>query len=152
VLPASISDHQSDHSTECASDHAGRWRHGYIADTSCVMANASSKKQPTWLEYVACYALYLLLIVGGGATLFFLLRRAILALITTLLGPSEANRLIYLASITLLGLGLFILVMAAEPYLRNGLVRRQLLRRFIRIAMPVVVAAVLGLLVLAIVG
>ena len=114
------------------------------------MANIQPKKQPTWLEYLACYGLYLLLIVGGAATLFLVMRPALLALIVMLLGQSRANRIVYLAAITLLGLGLFILVMAAEPYLRNGVARRQLLRRFIRLASPVVVAAILGLLILAI--
>jgi hypothetical protein len=42
--------------------------------------------------------------------------------------------------------------MAGEPYLRNGVARHQLLRRFFRLAAPVIVAAVLGLLVLAIAG
>ena len=51
---------------------------------------------------------------------------AFLALITALMGQSQANRLVYLASVTLFGLGLFIFVMAAEPYLRNGLMRQQL--------------------------
>lgn len=116
------------------------------------MADTRPKEEPTWLEYVACYALYILLIVVGAATLFLVLRPALLALIDVLLGDSRANRIVYLGSITLLGLGLFILVMAGEPYLRNGVERHQLLRRFIRLAAPVVIAAVLGLLVLAIAG
>ena len=116
------------------------------------MAETHPRKQPTWLEYLACYSLYILLIVGGAATLFLVLRPAVLALIVMLLGQSRANRIVYLAAITLLGLGLFILVMAAEPYLRRGLERQQLLPRFVRLAAPVVIAAVLGLLVLAIGG
>ena len=116
------------------------------------MADTRSEKQPTWLAYLACYALYIVLIVGGAATLFLVLRPALLALIDALLGQSRANRIVYLGTITLLGLGLFVLVMAGEPYLRKGVERGQLLRRFIRLAAPVVIAAVLGLLVLAIAG
>src|SRR5262245_57393003 len=119
---------------------------------SCAMAETRTPKQPTWLEYLACYALYILLVVGSAATLFLVLRPALLALIVALLGQSRVNRIVYLGGITLLGGGLFILVMAAEPYLRNGVERRQLLRRFFRIGTPVIVAAVLGLLVLAIGG
>jgi thiosulfate reductase cytochrome b subunit len=115
------------------------------------MAETQPTGRPTWLAYLACYALYALLIAGGIAILFLVVRPAVLALISALLGSSQANRIVYLASITLLGLGLFILVMAAEPYLRNGVERRQLLRRFIRIAAPVVIVGALGLLVLAIV-
>ena len=59
---------------------------------------------------------------------------------------------VYAGTITLLGLGLFIFVMAAEPYLRNGIARRQLLRRFLRLAIPVAIAAVIGLLVLVLIG
>jgi hypothetical protein len=120
----------------------GRW----------TMAEIKSSKQATWVDYLVCYALYILLILGGVAALIMVVRPAILALIVALLGNSQANRIIYLASITLLGLGLFILIMAAEPYLRNGIERRQLLRRFIRIATPVIVAGILGALVLALVG
>jgi hypothetical protein len=116
------------------------------------MAETRTPKQPTWREYLACYALYTLLVVGSAATLFLVLRPALLAVIVALFGQSRANRIVYLGGITLLGGGLFILVMAAEPYLRNGVERRQLLRRFIRIGAPVIIAAVLGLLVLAIGG
>jgi hypothetical protein len=116
------------------------------------MTETRPKRKPTRLEYLACYALYFLLIVAGVATLFLVMRPAILALIAALLGQSRANRIVYLAAIALSGLGLFILVMTAEPYLRNGVERGQLARRFIRIAAPVVVAAILSLLVLATVG
>jgi hypothetical protein len=116
------------------------------------MSQTQPKQKPSWQAYLACYALYFLLIVAGVATLFLILRPALLALIGMLLGQSQANRIVYLATITLSGLGLFILVMAAEPYLRNGVERQQLIRRFLRIAAPVIVAAILGLLMLAIAG
>jgi putative copper export protein len=51
----------------------------------------------------------------------------------------------------LLGLGAFILVMAAGPYLRNGMERRQLMRRFRKLAIPLVIAGALALLVLTII-
>jgi hypothetical protein len=116
------------------------------------MSETQPKQPPTWQVYLACYGLYFLLIIAGVATLFLVLRPALLALIIALLGESQANRLVYSATITLLGLGLFIFVMAAEPYLRNGIARRQLLRRFLRLAIPVAIAAVIGLLVLVLTG
>jgi hypothetical protein len=116
------------------------------------MSETQPKQTPTWQAYLACYVLYILLIVAGAATLFLILRPALLALITALLGQSQANRLVYAGAITLLGLGLFIFVMAAEPYLRNGIARRQLLRRFLRLAIPIVIAAIIGLLMLALTG
>jgi hypothetical protein len=105
-----------------------------------------------WLKYLACYTLYIVLIAAGIVVLYWVVRPAILALLAALLGQSYANRIIFLSSMTLLGMGLFILVMAAEPYLRNGAARHQLLRRFVRLAAPVIIAAVLGLLVLATIG
>ena len=116
------------------------------------MANIKPPKQETWVDYLICYALYALLLVGGVAVLILVVRPAILALIVTLLGNSQANRFVYLASMSLLGLGLFILVMAAESYLRNGIARQQLLTRFLKIAAPVIVAGILGGLVLALLG
>jgi hypothetical protein len=116
------------------------------------MAETRPHNQLTWREYLACYTLYIVLIATGIGVLYWVVRQAILALLAALLGQSFANRIIYLGSMTLLGLGLFILVMAAEPYLRNGAARRQLLRRFIRLSVPIIVAAVLGLLVLATIG
>lgn len=102
------------------------------------------------MDYLACYGLYGVLIALGFIVVFVIWRQAILALIAAFVGRSAANRLIYLGSITVLGIGLFILLIAAEPYLRNGLKRRQLVRRFVRMAVPLLVAGALGLLLLAI--
>ena len=110
-----------------------------------------AKIKPTWRGYLACYALYIGLLIPGTIVVFLFWRNAILALLAAFLGRSQANRLIYLASMTLLGLGLFILVMAAEPYLRKGLERQQLLRRFRKLAIPLVIAGGLAVLVLTIV-
>ena len=111
----------------------------------------SSAKWPTLRSYVACYALYIGLIIPGTVVVLMIWRSAILAMLAAFMARSQANRLIYLASMTLLGLGLFILVIAAEPYLRNGLERQQLLRRFRKLAIPLVIAGALAVLVLTIV-
>jgi hypothetical protein len=110
-----------------------------------------AKTEPTLRGYLACYALYLALIIPGTVAVFLIWRNAIIALLAAFLQGSQANRLIYLASMALLGLGGFILVMAAEPYLRLGLQRQQLMRRFWKLAIPLVIAAALALLVLTIV-
>ena len=115
------------------------------------MAKTESAKWPTLRGYLACYALYIGLIIPGTVTVFLMWRNAILALLAAFMARSQANRLIYLASMTLLGLGLFILVMAAGPYLRSGVERQQLLRRFRKLAIPLVIAGALGVLVLTIV-
>jgi hypothetical protein len=110
-----------------------------------------AKTQPTLRSYLACYALYIGLIIPGTVAVFLLWRNAILALLAAFMGRSQANRLIYLASMVLLGLGAFILVMAAEPYLRNGMPRKQLMRRFRKLVIPLAIAGALALLVLTIV-
>ncbi|MEO7908359.1 MAG: hypothetical protein ABIV47_01790 [Roseiflexaceae bacterium] len=112
------------------------------------MAEIEPAKWPTMRGYLACYALYIGLIIPGTLAVFLIWRNAILVMLAAFLGRSQANQLIYLASMVFLGLGAFILVMAAEPYLRNGLVRRQLMRRFRKLAIPLVIAAALALLVL----
>ena len=108
------------------------------------------KTKPMLRSYLACYALYIGLIIPGTIAVFLIWRSAILALLAAFMARSQANQLIYLASMALLGLGAFILVMAAEPYLRKGMERRQLLRRFRQLAIPLVIAAALALLVLTV--
>jgi len=108
----------------------------------------SSAKWPTLRSYVACYALYIGLIIPGTVVVLMIWRSAILAMLAAFMARSQANRLIYLASMAVLGLCGFILVMAAEPYLRSGIQRRKLMLRFRKLAIPLVIAGALGLLVL----
>ena len=102
-------------------------------------------RTPTPLAYLACYSLYVLLFVGSVVTLL-IWRVTILVMITTLIGLSPVNGSIYAVSMIVIGLGLFMLVIAAEPYLRNGVKRGQLMHRFVRVALPVAAAGLLGLL------
>ena len=115
------------------------------------MENTVPAKWPTLRGYLACYALYIGLIIPGTILVFLLWRRAILAMLATFMPRSQANDLIYLASMVLLGLGAFILVIAAESYLRNGMKRRQLMRRFWKLAIPLVIAGALAALVLTVI-
>lgn len=110
-----------------------------------------AKTKPTLRGYLACYALYIGLIIPGTVAVFLIWRNAILALLAAFMSRSQANQLIYLASMVLLGLGAFILVMAAGPYLHSGVERRQLMRRFRKLVIPLVIAGALAMLVLTIV-
>jgi hypothetical protein len=110
-----------------------------------------AKTEPTLRGYLACYALYIGLIIPGTVAVFLIWRNAIIAMLAAFMARSQANRLIYLASMAVLGLGAFILVMAAEPYLRGGLHRQQLMRRFRKLAIPLVIAGAVALLVLTII-
>jgi len=115
------------------------------------MEKTESAKLPTLRGYLACYALYIGLIIPGTVAVILIWRNAILVMLAAFLGRSQANQFIYLASMALLGLGGFILVMAAGPYLRSGVERQQLVRRFRKLAIPLVIAGGLAVLVLTIV-
>jgi hypothetical protein len=90
--------------------------------------------------------LYGLLLVGSVVTLL-IWRVTILLLIATWIGVSSVNGSIYAVSMIVIGLSLFMLVIAAEPYLRNGVKCGQFMRRFARVALPVAAAGLLGVLV-----
>jgi hypothetical protein len=102
-------------------------------------------RSPAQLKYVACYSLYGLLLIGSIVTLL-IWRVVILLLIATMIGLSPANGSIYAVSLIVIGIGLFMLMIAVEPYLRNGVKRGQLMRRFVRVALPVITLGMLGLL------
>src|SRR5919205_942377 len=90
------------------------------------MQELSEKRwSPRPVNYVGCYALYALLVVLG-VTVLFIWPTTVVALIGAFIGLSEANELIYMLSNLLLGLSLFVLVMAGEPYLRHGVQCRPL--------------------------
>ena len=92
------------------------------------MLELSEKRwSPRPVNYVACYALYALL-VTLGVTVLFIWPTTILALIGAFIG-----------------LSLFTLVIAGEPYLRSGMRRRQLRHRFVRLAVPLGILSVFGL-------
>ena len=109
---------------------------------------------PGWKDYVLCYALFALLLVLAFVVVFIIGRMTILAMLSTFFADSawSTPRLIYMLSILLLGMVGFILIMVGEPYLRGGVERGNLGRRFVRIAMPFVVAGALGLLFAVVAG
>ena len=90
------------------------------------MELSEKRWSPGPVNYVACYALYVLLVVLG-VTVLFIWPTTLVALIGAFIG-----------------LSLFALVMAGEPYLRHGVQRRQLRRRFVRLAVPLGLLTVLG--------
>jgi hypothetical protein len=97
------------------------------------------------LAYVTCYAVYALLLALSVVALL-IWRAAILVLIATLIGPSHTNSAVYDFSLVALGLCLFGLAIAAEPYLRNGVKQGRLLPRATRLSIPLGLLILLGLL------
>src|SRR5919199_3909207 len=107
------------------------------------MERTEHRRSQTLMSYGACYALYAVVFALAVAVLL-LWHTTMLALSAALLGESDLTPLLYGAVMALLGLGLFVLTLAAEPYLRTGIRRRQLRRRFARLAVPLAIAWGLG--------
>ncbi len=93
--------------------------------------------------YLLCYVLVALIFVLS-IVILFIWRVALLEIIRAIDERSYANRAIYMLGIVFMGMALFAVVIGSEPYLRFGVERHQLLRRFWRISIPLVVIAVLG--------
>jgi hypothetical protein len=92
-------------------------------------------------DYLTCYILYTVLVLLGVVVAFGIWRLTIIALIAAFIGPSHVNAAIYMTSMIVLGLSTFVLLLAAEPYLRQ-----QLWRRFARLATPLGIAGLIGML------
>ncbi len=105
---------------------------------------SESARQRKVLSYVACYILYGLLLVLSYFVIFVIWRRTITELIATFISLERAGPFLYLLSVLLLGIVLFIGVLWAEYYLRTGIQRRQLLSRFVRLAVPLGILGILG--------
>ena len=95
--------------------------------------------------YGACYGFYVL-VLALEFGVFVAWRWAMLGVIGVFMPEGDWSSFVYMAITALLGLALFILAMAAEPYLHNGVRRHQLVRRFARLAVPLAVAGVAGML------
>ena len=96
--------------------------------------------------YLLCYGLFTV-VLALTVVVFFIWRVALLELISVLNGRSYANRSLYMLGMIGIGIALFTVVMFAEPYLRFGVERRQLLHRFRRVALPLTIIAVVGVVI-----
>ena len=106
-----------------------------------MMKSESRRKIPL---YIMCYALFVV-VFALTLVIFFIWRVTLLELISMVNGRSYANRSLYMLGMLGIGITLFGVVMGAEPYLRFGVERGQLMRRFIRMVLPLVVIGMLGL-------
>src|SRR5262245_12524528 len=113
----------------------------------CMSEPIEHSRQQLMLHYLACYLLYAIIIVLNVVLVFGVLPQAILALLGATLGPHSANSAIYLFSMMLIGLASFALVIGSEIYLRKGVERGLLMRRFLRLIIPLLIigAALVGL-------
>lgn len=97
-------------------------------------------------QYVLCYLLFAVIIALSIFVIFFIWRPAIDMLVVRYVEKTwayNAYRNFGYIAMTLFG---FVIVMIAEPYLRTGVVKNQLIKRFGKVALPLVIAGVAGLL------
>jgi hypothetical protein len=99
---------------------------------------------PRLLRYISLYVLYALIIAMAYYVVVHVWPSAVVVMIGAFLGHTAANRLAYMLSMVLVGIAMFVVVMAAEPYLRRGMEQRQLLVRFARVAVPIGLVGLLG--------
>ena len=97
------------------------------------------------LPYVVCYVCYAILL-GMEYVVFVIWRAAIINLIDTFVTANQLNTFLYVVGTVLLGASLFILALVAEPMLRTGVQQRRLVRRFLRFAVGLGIAGLLGVL------
>ena len=102
--------------------------------------------RPGVLAYVACFVLWLVIVVMSVATLF-VVRETVVPLLSLLVGPTQWTQFIILIGTLLSGMVLVVVALGAEPYLRHGLERGQLMRNFAQLAVPLVMACCAGLLI-----
>jgi hypothetical protein len=103
-------------------------------------------KQRLVAQYLACYALFTTVLALTVFVVFGIWRNTLTLLVVRYVEKSwayNAYQNFGLIALTILG---FILVMTAEPYLRDGVARKQLMKRFGKLAILLVVAGVAGLL------
>lgn len=95
------------------------------------------------LAYVICYVLYALILVLSYGVFVIWSQTILLGLGAFVDGPQVVPAL-WGAGVLVLGISAFLLVLIAEPYLRDGVQKRQLRRRFLRIAGPLVGTMLVG--------
>jgi len=97
-------------------------------------------------SYTVCYLLYVLL-VALSIGVFLSWKSVILTTIAVLVTDTRYQGFIYLCSLLFLGLFLGAVTLAAESYLREGIPKRQLLRRFVYACLMLIVFSSLGFLI-----
>ena len=93
--------------------------------------------------YVVCYVLYaLILVMSYGA--FVIWSQTVLLGLGAFVDAPQAVPALWGGGVLILGIAAFLLVLVAEPYLRDGVQKRQLRRRFVRVAGPMVGIMLVG--------
>lgn len=110
------------------------------------LAPVERKANPPLSAYVVCYLLFFGLLAASVA-IFFSWTVTIKVLLAVFGLRWEVNNLIYLFGMAVIGLILFILVAAAEPYLRGGVERKELARRALRMGLALGAVWLVGVII-----
>lgn len=100
--------------------------------------------RPRWHGYLYCYLLFTG-VIALALLVLLIWRLDVLMLLALVVGSPWVLGAVYPALVTVLGLSLFVVVMACEPYLRRGVVTHEVTRRFRRFAVPLAIAFVIGI-------
>jgi hypothetical protein len=101
-----------------------------------VLPASGMSGNPPIRRYILCYALFFLILLLGVAV-FFDWTQNLRALLAAADLRWELNRLLYMVGMGFIGFSMFILVAAAEPYLRGGVEQQDLARRFLQLMLVV---------------
>lgn len=99
--------------------------------------------QPKGRDYAVCYGLFGVLLALCYFT-FVAWQQAITLVVGVVLDRSEGVQAVLGLGAVFVGMGLFVFVMSAEPYLRRGVERGILRSRFVRLLLPLLGALLLG--------
>lgn len=104
---------------------------------------------PTWRAYALSLGLFLVLLFVGYLAIFVIWREALLAMLAVVLQGRHwsISRLFYMLGIVVFAVVGFVFLLASEPYLRGGVERHDLRRRFLRLLLPLVAITLIGMLV-----
>jgi len=102
-------------------------------------------------DQIICYLLYAVLVVVAFYAAFLLWPDVVVGLLVVTVDNRYVPRAVYPFFMLLVGLGWFIFLLTALPYLRGGIERQRFWNRFARLAIPLAVIVLLGLVVQSIV-
>lgn len=99
-----------------------------------------------WTRHAAVWGLWLVLLALAFVVLYIIWMRAFFEIYYVWLSLGMASRLYYEVTIVGLTFPYVGLIVVGEPYLAAGARQQRLVRRFLNIAVPLLVAGVIGLI------
>lgn len=104
------------------------------------------RRDPGTRMYAVCYVLWLVIVAISVAALF-VFRETAVPLLSLIVGPTPWAQAIILLGTMVSGIVLVVVALGAEPFLRYGVERGQLMRNFVLLALPLMLVCGAGLLI-----